>query len=282
VEESGLGSRDTTLSYYINTNKWILHQLEDENISGIGTIGRTFNTTGNLKSISEYGLLAEYEYYPNGNIKKHINGRGKETVYSQYFRGVPKKEEHPESVTITRSVDYIGNTAFETVGRGHMTRYSHDLIDRLTKVDHPVYTDRIITWSTRKKTERRGSDYQRITDLDGFGRGVSVTESGDPPSVSASTKYNASGDVTFKSYPGSTGGDSFLHDQLGRITKVTHADGTARTYEYLSGNRVKVKNERGNTTTFTYRSFGDPIGERYLTHIAAPAGMATSIGRKNT
>lgn len=281
VEESGTGSRKTTLSYFINTNKWIVNQVEDEEIDGIGTIDRTLNTAGNLTSISKYGLLTEYEYYPNGNIKKRINGRGYETTYSHYYRGVPKKEEHPEGITITRSVNYFGNTRFEVDGRGNMTRYTHDLIDRLTKIDYPVYTDRIITWATRKKTEKRGGLYQRITNFDGFGREVSVTESGSSPSVVVSTQYNSTGDVTFRSYPGSTGGDSFIHDQIGRITKVTHADGTSKTYEYLSGNQVKVKNERGHTTTYAYRSFGDPIGERYLTSIAAPEGMVTNIGRND-
>ena len=281
MEESGNGSRSTTLSYYINTNKWIINQVEDESISGIGTIDRTYSAaTGNLISVSKYGLLTEYSYYANGNISSITNGRGKTTAYSRYYRGVPRREERPEGVVIERAVDLYGNILSEADGRGNVTGYSYDYIDRLIKIDYPEYADRNISWSIRKKTETMGG-YSRITNFDGFGREIGVTESGAVPSVSISTRYNSVGEVVFRSYRGSNGGDSFQRDQIGRVTKITRADGAYRTFEHLSGNKVKVTNERGNATTFTYLSFGDPLEERYLAHIAAPEGMETSIGRNN-
>ena len=58
---------------------------------------------------------------------------------------------------------------------------------------------------------------------------------------------------------------------------MTHADNTYKSFTYLSGNRVRERNERGFNSTLTYRSYGNP-DEKYLTSIASPIGT-TTIGR---
>ncbi len=278
ITETGTASRITTLTYYINTSKWIINQISDETVSGIGTIDRTYNSNGNLSSVSEYGLTTNYTYYSGGDLKTLTNPRNKRTTYGNYYRGIPGRIQQPDGAVLNSTVNYYGDIASRTDGEGNTTSYSYDLLGRLTGIVYPQYRNRTLSWEIRKKTERVGG-YSKTTYFDGFGKEVSVVEAGSNPSVSIETEYDAVGEVRFRSYPGASSGDSYLHDQIGRVSRIAHADGTARTYEYLSGNRVKVTNERGYVTTYSYRSYGNPVGERYLTYIDVPGGMDTSIGR---
>jgi RHS repeat-associated protein len=115
-----------------------------------------------------------------------------------------------------------------------------------------------------------------VTTLDGFGRPSYVNTNG----IAQDIAYNALGFKSFESYPGSTSGTSYGTDVLGRVTGVVHPDTTSRTYS-RSGNAVSVRNERNYTTTYTYRSFGDPgrEGDRALMRIDAPEAISTVFDR---
>jgi hypothetical protein len=54
ITETGTDTRTTTVTYYTDPVKWILHQKKDETTDTIGTITRTFDPNGNLLTEHRY------------------------------------------------------------------------------------------------------------------------------------------------------------------------------------------------------------------------------------
>lgn len=253
ITESGNDSRQSTLTYYTNPSKWIINTLEDETITGVGTINRTFNSNGNLTNENRYGVSTSFTYTTAGDVASTTNARSYTTNFSGYKRGIPQTEVHPEGVSISRSVNNTGTIASETNGRGFATSYSYDTLNRLTFINLPIQSDVSINWTSSGRSLTRGA-YNEARSFDGFGRTISISRAG----IVTTSTYNAVGQKTFESYPGFTTGTSFQYDILDRITTTTHADGSRRTFTYLLGNQVRVNNERLFDTTYIYRSYADP------------------------
>ncbi|HEX9627232.1 MAG TPA: RHS repeat-associated core domain-containing protein, partial [Acidiferrobacterales bacterium] len=183
---------------------------------------------------------------------------------------------HPAGVSISRSVNNTGTIASETNGRGKTTSYSYNGMNQLTGISPPSGSNISISWSSTGRTLTRGGYSQAIT-FDGFGRPSLITTEG----IAQNINYNALGHKSFQSYLDSSSGDSYGTDVLGRVESVSHGDGSNRSYSYNSNNRVSLRNERGNSFTYHYRSFGDPDrqDERMLMQVTAPEGMTTSFNR---
>ncbi|MGB5101698.1 MAG: RHS repeat-associated core domain-containing protein, partial [Steroidobacteraceae bacterium] len=273
--ESGNASRTTDFTYYVDTAKWIVKQLKNETISTLGTISRAFNSNGNLTSENRYGVTTGYSYFTSGDLNSVTDARSNVTTYSSYYRGVPRSEQHPEGVLISRTVDNTGNITAETNGEGYTTTYTYDRIDRLTGIGFPIGSPVTITWSTTSRAVARGA-YTESATFDGFARPVSITRGG----ITTTAAYNALSQKTFESYPGSTSGTTFLWDMLDRVKKATHPDASFKAYSYVSANKATVTNERNYATTYTYRSFGDP-DTRALMGITAPVAAANVTITRN-
>jgi len=58
VSESGTsgGSRPTSLTYYTNTSKWIVKQIQNESFSG-SSVSRSFDSDGNMTSVTHDGVM---------------------------------------------------------------------------------------------------------------------------------------------------------------------------------------------------------------------------------
>lgn len=271
ISETGNASRTTSLTYYINLAKWIIKQVEDESISGAGTIGRTFDGNGNLTRQDRFGVATSYGRTSAGDISSKTNARGRTVTYLGHYRGTPTTENHPEGVTISRSVNPSGTIASERNGRGYTKTFTYDGLNRLTGIDMPVGSSIGISWGIASKTLTRGA-YLENTSFDGFERPTSITKGG----ITQSMVYDSLGRKTFESYPGSGSGLTFSYDSLGRVRSVSHPGGS-KSINY-SGNSVSVSNERGYGTNYGYRSYGDP-DYRELVSINAPEGVTTSISR---
>ena len=94
--------------------------------------------------------------------------------------------------------------------------------------------------------------------------------------VSRTRNYDASGRETFSSYPNSSSGISNSYDALGRLLRTEHPDGADIEYEY-DDFEVKVTNERGFTTTYSYHIRGTDFGGMSLYLIEAPENVGTLI-----
>ncbi len=275
IEESGNDTKQTDLTYYTNTSKWIINQVDRETIPGVsGNIDRTFFSTGNLQSENRYGATTQYTYSSAGDVSSVKDARLKTTTLSSYKRGVPRTENHPEAVSITRVVNDDGTIASETNGRGKTTSYIYDHLNRITYINLPINSDVSVNWTSSGRALTRGT-FQDTRTFDGFGRTININQEG----INTKTSYNAVGQKTFESYPGTTtSGTTFVSDILDRVTRVANADNTVKTLTYLSSNKVRVRNERVIDTTYTYRSYGDP-DDKELVRIDAPESVTMIVNR---
>ena len=267
------GSRLTTLTYNINTSKWIINQLKNENFTGGSTI-RTFDSNGNPTSINKDGVTTNYTYHSDGNIASITYPRGLVHNFSNYKRGIPRTENQPEGIVISRVVSDVGNVTSETNGNGKTTTYGYDLLNRITSIGYPTGNSVSITYTTTKKTATRGS-LSEVTNYDGFYRPISISLGG----IARTSSYDAAGRKSFESNPGSAAGTTFLYDVLNRVTKQTYADGKYKTFAYGAGSRT-VTDENGKATTYKYRSYGDPSAQ-FLMSVTAPVTAANVTISRN-
>jgi len=275
ISESGPGdgNRTTSLTYYVNTAKWILHQIQNESFTGSAT-SRVFDTNGNLISLTTDGVTTSHTYDSQGNIASTTFPRNLTHSYSNYKRGIPQSESQPENITLTREVSDAGNIVSETNGEGYTTSYSYDGLNRVTSITYPLGSNVSVSYSPTSQTAVRGG-LTETTLYDSFGRVASITLGG----VSRSYGYDSLGRKTFESNPGDTRGASYSYDILNRLTQVTNVDGSAKVISYGAGS-MTVTDERAKSTTYAYRSYGDP-NQRAVMNIAAPDPSANIVLARN-
>lgn len=279
------GSRTTTLSYYINTTRWILRQVDDETTSGVGNVSRTWDSDGNLLSETRDEVTTTYTRHASGDVWTVVRpgslpATSRTSTYTNYFRGIPRNESHPEGVTISRTVSAAGNVDAETNGELRTTAYEYDGLNRITKITPPRGAATTITYTATTRTALRYK-LEQATTFDGFGRALSVTTGGQPMAF----KYDALGRQTYKSIVGFTSvGDSFQHDALNRVTRITHnADNSWRSFTYGASTGVPTlsdRDERANVTTYSYRAYGDP-DKALVMGITAPVSAASVSIERN-
>lgn len=311
IEESGPngGVRSKALTYYLDPAKWIIHQVQDEITSvpslttpgqmvQVNTILRTFDANGNLTRSTQNGVATEHTYDAEGNIASTKFPRGLVHTYSNYKRGIPQSERQPEGIEIVRIVSDAGNVTYERNGEGNATQYSYDGLNRLTSISPPIGNSTTIAYhhpaesspntivlGGLKKIATRGT-LQQTTDFEGFGRPLNVILSDSYYFY----LYDALGRRTVVSNPGplpdpnsttpyTNQATLYAYDSLDRVTQITHQDGTQRTMAYGPGTQT-VTDERGQTTTYRYRAYGDP-GQPFLTEINAPDPSANVTLTRN-
>ncbi len=260
ITETGTATKTTTVSYLVDTNKWILHTKKDEtstlnNPGGgdepIGTITRDFDARHNLTSENRYGVATNFTYTAEGDLESRTDARNNTVYYKQYKRGIAQREEHPEGVLITRVVSDAGNVMSQTDGELAATDYGYDDLNRLTSVTHPVGNPVTIVWGVNTRTTQRGN-YTEVVTFDGFGREAEVrhTDAATGSAVLQSHAYDPLGRRIFTSYPNAAIGTGYVYDPLGRVQLIGHGSdrdvhfaSSWRSYYYAS-NTVKLTNER--------------------------------------
>jgi len=276
MTESGVngGNRTTNFSYYTNAYKWIVNQIQNE-ISSDSAVNRSFDSSGNMTSITRDGVTTSFSYDNQGNVSSATFPGGRTHNYSSYKRGIPQYEIQPEGVAIGRIVSDAGNIASENNGEGRTTYYSYDGLNRVTSIAYPAGSQVSINHGIASKTATRGSLVENTT-YNGFGQVVSVTLGG----ITRNYSVDAMGRKTFESDPGYSSGTSFQYDMLNRLTRVSNADSTAKTISYGAGTKT-VSDELGKSTTYSYRGYGNP-DHLFLMGIAAPDSSANiSISRNS-
>lgn len=257
------GSRTTNISYFQNSTLWILNEPMNESVSGGVQIARTFDGVGNMRTLSRDGVTTSYDYFSDGGVSRATYPRGLNHYYWNYKRGIPQNESQPESVNLSRSVSDSGNVLTEVNGRSNATAYNYDGLNRLTAIYPPRGNPTFISYGYASKSATRGG-LNETTVYDGFRRPQSITLGG----VARQYAHDALGRTTFVSDPASSSGTSYQYDILGRVSYVTNADGTNRAISFPAGAK-QVRDERGYSTTYSFRSYGDP-GEQFLIAVAAP------------
>ncbi len=283
TEAAGTDTKSTTYTYFTDPGRWILHQVANQTIQGVGLIERKYFPDGTLDYLDSFGVRQAFTYYPDGEVQTATNPNGVITRYSQYVRGTPevevRAENSPEAVSIGRIVNGSGTVRSETIDE-KTTTYSYDGMNRIKTITKPdassntTTIDYIYSAAGLTRSLTRGS-FQENRSFDGFGRLKDISAEG----ITRSSTYDAVGRLVFQAQPNSTDGDQLAYDSLNRIKKLTHSgDNTAVNYSYLPGNKIQIVNERGHTSTYTYRSYGDP-DSKTLIAIDAPEAISTVFER---
>lgn len=273
------GNRTTTMTYYVNTSKWIVKRPSNETTVGVGAVTRTWDVNGNLASENRDGVATSYTRHASGDIWTITKPRILVSTLTNYFRGIPQNEAHPEGINIARIVSGAGTVTSETNGEGHTTTFGYDGLNRVIRITPPLGNQTTIAYTATTKTATRGS-LQEITTFDGFGRAINVTTGG----VASATSYDSLGRKTFGSIVGYPSiGHSFQYDILSRVTRITHnADASFRTFTYSATAGVPtltVRDERAFVTTHAYRAYGDPDAPLVMSITAPVAAANVTLAR---
>ena len=275
ITESGERAHTISQSYFPNPpGRWIINIPGTETTSNIGTISRSFDGNGNLTNETHYGVSSSYLNDQFGDRVAFTDANFHTTTYGQYFRGAAGVENRPEGVTINRTISVNGDILAETDGAGNTYSYTYDALRRMTRAAPPVGSATNISWSggNVQRTATRGA-YTETLLLNSLANPTSVTRAG----FATTYLYDAFSNKTFESLPASASGTQFSRDILGRVTSMTNSDGTSRSFSYGPGT-VSIRDERNQTTTYTYVAFGDP-DKKFLTGINLPNGNNITIGR---
>jgi hypothetical protein len=293
-------SKTTDYTYFNNTSVWIIGRLKNETVNDAATVNgttidaytnRTFYTsgrkTGKLNTLNENGVTTSYDYHNTGNLYMETDARQNTTYHRDYYRGIARDVDYPDSTGIQRRVNSTGTIEWERNARGITTSYTYDGLNRLSSIAFPSpKRDVSIDWpSIRNRVVSRGA-YRESAVYDGFGNVISITKQDADLNISIVTnaRYDPMGRLTYESYAGDTVGTRYTYDVLGRLRNIYHQANTSnngvasRSYDYLTGNRMRITDERNNITYHTYRAYGDP-DQQTLIRIAAPENIAIDITR---
>ena len=233
---------------------------------------------GNLTGMTQYSssgetLASSFTYEDTGSVLTSTtpNGTANYSYDSTFVYATGLTPPTPSSgVSLPTSLGYdtshTGLPTSSTDPNTAQTGYKYaDPLLRMTEIDNPdggktsvFYRSTVQTGiesyqnaSTYADTEVQQDGYQRSS------RVAVANGQSSNPWYQSDTCYDGNGNVTFTSYAYqgnewntakvcSGAGDSYAYDALGRITKVTHADGTAINYTY-SGRAVQSGDENGVT-----------------------------------
>jgi len=277
ISESSDKSRTTSVSYWYDTSKNIVHNKpSSETVSGgfSGTVTTNYlydSNTGNLTQVNKYGVTTNYSYYSsNGNLYSMTDANTHTTTYEWNYGRISRITNPIYS--ISRVINPNGTITNETNGRGYTTYFTYDGNLRLTRIDpttgNPVYFN--YPSDNSYKQESRGGSYIYYY-YDGFGRPSGTSDS---KGVTTDIVYKACGP---KNYSTSNIGDTVYYDNFGRATSAVHQDSTSISYSY-SGSNVTMRNEINDPAIYTYNAFGEP-DEKFLVAVNDPAGNTTSYDR---
>jgi YD repeat-containing protein len=295
IVETGTDQLTRSVTYNIDTSKWILHLKKDESVAyngpatnpnlntTVSTVTRSFDGNGNLLSENDNGVATTYTYYATGDLKTHTDARNYTTTYSDYYRGIPRTESQPENVTVKRTVSDAGDIMSVTDGELATTSYQYDGLDRLTQIQHPLGNPINVTWTANKRSVVRGN-FKEDRTYEGFGRESDLlyTDTTSGETIHTSNQYDAAGRRIFSTYPNASVGSYFWYDTLGTTLQVAHAYDMSTGYAaswrtYVpANNTVQLTNERSLVYTYTYRGFGDPSGLA-LMQVDAPESSASVV-----
>ncbi len=246
--------------------------------------------------IYHFGKLQQtLAYNTDGTLATVADGRGNITTLSNWKRGIPQlirypaTPEAPAGATVSATVDDNGWITSVTDENNYVTGYGYDAMGRLASVVYPsgdgvayhndLFSFQPLTDADWKPANVSTGQWRRfevtanrtkITYFDALWRPVLVHEydaaNVGPTLRSVRTEYDASGRVSFQSYPtsdvipGASGMRTF-YDALDRVTRVeqdSELGVLATTTEYLPGLRTRVTNPRNQQVTTSFMAWDQP------------------------
>jgi RHS repeat-associated protein len=319
-------TRDDVVSYYNNLDLWVVGLPErsyNVDTGGMVEFENSYNTLGQLVWSEKFGKRQHtLTYRADGTIATVTDGRGNVTELSSWKRGIPEQikypgtNEAPTGATESAVIDGNGWITAVTNEVGFVTGYGYDAMGRLASVVHPTgdaialpsasgnYYNTLrnfrplvaADWKPAGVVDGQWRLYEEIgtrvniTYMDALWRPILKHEF-DAQNTAATlraskTTYDASGRVSFQSYPssntipGDTGTRSF-YDAIDRVTSVEQDSEhgvLSTTTQYLSGLKTLVTNPKGYATTTSFTAWDEPTYD-FPTLSVQPEGKVIQIGR---
>jgi YD repeat-containing protein len=313
---SSLGYSTTEVTeYYDHSALWVLGQVKKVTELGTGLVVKQTGFDGAtalpLQNYS-FGLLQNtLGYNADGTLATVTDGRGYVTKLSSWKLGIPQQIEYPgTTATFEKAqVNASGDIDWTEDELAYRTIYGYDAIGRLASIAYP--TGDTVAWNPTttpfvpvtvaqygvavgqwKQTIKTGNG-QATTFYDAHWRPVLVLTEDTALTASKTfvvTRYNASGQAIFTSYPVASISDYKTdalqgtytdYDALGRVigTRQDSELGVlTTTTQYLTGFQTRTTNARNYVTNTMYQAFDTPNTDAPV-QIQALEGVTTLITR---
>lgn len=305
-------SKRDLITFRDDSARWILGQTASvrDQETGLYPMQMSFTTASLPLTLSQFGRTVQtYGFNADGTLATITDGRSFTTTFSNWYRGVPRLLQFPNSTSKSATVNERGWITSVTDQNGFATGYGHDTMGRTNSIAPPsgdtvAWTGTSISYTQAtaaamglpighwKRSETRGN-YRKETWFDGLWRPV-VEREWDNASVTATQRFKGwthdhAGRATFEGYPrdAATGIASFTtgitstFDSLGRPSAVVRSSelGNLTTaYAYLIGFRTEVTDPRTAKTTTGYQAFDTPDTGNPAS-IIGPESVTTTIAR---
>ena len=237
---------------------------------------------GRIISLTEpNGNVQEYVYSANGDLVKHVNGAGEESVMRYNLRHQLLRILGPDGEQFfDNEYDDEGRLTSQTRGDGSTTTHSYDLDGKrhtvtdpeggTTVLEYDDFGNMVSTTNALGETwlvEHNALGYLD-KQIDPLGHEINYVrdDRGNQTQVTTPT-----GDTYLSGYDGSNQIVSledplgrmttFDYDSRGNLTRIDRSDGTSEAYAYdEAGNRIGKTDGLGNTTVYEYDEFGQLVG----------------------
>ncbi len=288
------GTRTTAVEYETERDDWVIGLVESVTKNGVEFERNGYDTLGRRVWTDRFGVRDETLAYHTADPQKGAvswskNGLNQITYYRNWHRGQPQEVERPDGVKVYQTIDNNGWVTSETDANGNVTGYSYNSVGWRTAVNYPSgWADTSISYSSLGnglvQTTSRGTE-RVTTTYDGLHRPILVRRqalSGGGGNIYAATEHDHLGRITFLSWPSAssnpTAGTTTSYDALGRITSESETVSPFATtsYEYLNGNKTRVTDALGNSTTSTFSGYGNS-SDGNIVKIEQPLDITTEL-----
>lgn len=242
-----------------------VHRMINGALTPLTTSYEYDNNGRQTRMINPLGNVVQTEYDEAGNVSAQIDALGRRTEHSYDSRGQRVQTMYPDGTRIRMSYDPAGNMISEIDEMGRVRTYEYDELNRQIAVVHPDGAREEEVLSEGGQTIATIDANGNRTDFtyDAAGRQIAtiapevvdarvgsltrpiVTQSYDPTGRVISN-IDANGHTT-----------TFSYDELGRLVRTDHPDGSFTTQGFDAAGRVtSTTDELGRTIDYVYDGRG--------------------------
>jgi RHS repeat-associated protein len=305
---TSIGSSD---SGYIPVNEVVYHSPSNTNLYTGLYLPYEYKSYGTwLRRHPEYYSNGQIKKIEHNQPVRNASGtlvttKNRYQILSNYKRGkaqsIQTTQRYSDTATMlfSRTINDDGLVTSITDLNGVTAYYDYDKVGRLKSVDLPTgWLDTFIEWqefsgTPIKRIARKCSlttdrsaciagsvTIESISDFDALYRILKSSnhDLGNNIHRYQNFSFNSLHLPIFSSFKSDviseSAGTINVYDNLGRLKSTALSHGGISTYEYLSGNKIKVIDAKGNQTTTAYLAYGAPDYTQSK-NIVSPEGVTT-------
>ena len=210
----------------------------------------TYNALDLIEKVTDNGTItAEYSYYPDGSIRSLKNG----SLYTEYAFDADKNLTGLKTMLGTEvladnhyTYDPNGNRTEKRQINGNI-HYTYDVLNQLTKVQYPSYTEELYYDRAGNRTKRTAKGVEELYKYDPRNRLTEYTKGG----VKTQFTYDNAGNLLKDDKA------KYTYDAFNRTEKVETFDGHVQINRYDAEGLRHEMEEDGRLVQFIFR--GDEI-----------------------